>query len=334
MPVLSGNGGVKGGFIALRLQPASPCSASATARARLFVLLMVLIVATDDGLLCNTIKHAVARPRPFVTLPEARVFGAVGKGYVPRGSANGMAANTGSRNSMPSSHAANWFAATMVAFLFYRRSLVVHAAAGACRFLFPRLQRRALSQRRAGRRDSGCWLRRCRGHRAASRLESDREKNGFQPGTRNCPNLLNPESESNSGIREFHPIAEPNSQLRNRMVSSRLRPDFPAMLIGRWIYLASGAIELSAGRGVSMGLVQTPGAVVLQQAAGHRVHSVRRHLDFRRHGIRRPFFFAALRRDHERAAAAFPGPRNRRARRRSGCCSSPPPRRCLASARF
>ena len=34
-----------------------------------------------------------------------------------------MAANKGSHNSMPSSHAANWFAATMAAFLFYRRSL-------------------------------------------------------------------------------------------------------------------------------------------------------------------------------------------------------------------
>ena len=34
-----------------------------------------------------------------------------------------MAASKGSHNSMPSSHAANWFAATMVLFLFYRRSL-------------------------------------------------------------------------------------------------------------------------------------------------------------------------------------------------------------------
>ena len=34
-----------------------------------------------------------------------------------------MAANKGSHNSMPSSHAANWFSATMVLFLFYRKSL-------------------------------------------------------------------------------------------------------------------------------------------------------------------------------------------------------------------
>ena len=34
-----------------------------------------------------------------------------------------LAANKGSHNSMPSAHAANWFAATMALFLFYRRSL-------------------------------------------------------------------------------------------------------------------------------------------------------------------------------------------------------------------
>ena len=34
-----------------------------------------------------------------------------------------MAVNTGDRTSMPSSHAANWFAATMILFLYYRRSL-------------------------------------------------------------------------------------------------------------------------------------------------------------------------------------------------------------------
>ena len=90
------------------------------------MLLTALIVGTNDGLVCNTLKHAVARPRPFVTLPEARVFGKIGDGYVPPEiNADGvdMAAGKGSHNSMPSSHAANWFAATMALFLFYRRSL-------------------------------------------------------------------------------------------------------------------------------------------------------------------------------------------------------------------
>ena len=83
MPVLSGNGGVKGGFLALAVAAGLALLWFGNRRARLFVLMMVLIVATNDGLLCNTLKHAVARPRPFVTLPEARVFGDIGKGYVP-----------------------------------------------------------------------------------------------------------------------------------------------------------------------------------------------------------------------------------------------------------
>ena len=79
MPVLSGNGGVKGGFLALAVAAGLALLWFGNRRARLFVLMMVLIVATNDGLLCNTLKHAVARPRPFVTLPEARVFGVVAR---------------------------------------------------------------------------------------------------------------------------------------------------------------------------------------------------------------------------------------------------------------
>jgi undecaprenyl-diphosphatase len=88
--------------------------------------MLALIVGTNDGMICNTLKHAIARPRPFVTLPQARVFGIIGKGYVPpeiNEAGVDMAAGKGSHNSMPSSHAANMFAATMVLFLFYRKSI-------------------------------------------------------------------------------------------------------------------------------------------------------------------------------------------------------------------
>ena len=40
------------------------------ARGILCVLMLVLILPLGDGLVCNTIKHAVGRPRPFVVLPE------------------------------------------------------------------------------------------------------------------------------------------------------------------------------------------------------------------------------------------------------------------------
>lgn len=74
-------------------------------RGRIFVILALLVVAIGDGWICNSMKHAVGRARPFVEMPDAHLL--VGKGK---------------SNSMPSSHAANWFSATMVAYLFYRRS--------------------------------------------------------------------------------------------------------------------------------------------------------------------------------------------------------------------
>src|SRR5208282_1006918 len=122
MPVLSGNAW----FIPLAVALGLAALCFGNTRARLCTLMIMLVVALGDPLVVNTIKHAVARPRPFVTLPEARLFGIVGKGYVPpaaNGSGMDMAASTAGRNSMPSSHAANWFAMTMIAFLFYRRSL-------------------------------------------------------------------------------------------------------------------------------------------------------------------------------------------------------------------
>ena len=126
MPILSGSNGVKNEFIVLAVAVGVALLCFGKLRARLCVLLLILIVATNDGLICNTIKHAVARPRPFVTLPEARVFGTVGKGYVlPEMNEYGVdtSVNKGSRTSMPSSHAGNWFAATMILFIYYRRSL-------------------------------------------------------------------------------------------------------------------------------------------------------------------------------------------------------------------
>lgn len=120
MPVLSGNGGYKNAFLAMAIATGIAILILGKSRARICVLMLPLIVGTNDGLVCNTLKHAIARPRPFVTLPQARVFGKIGDGYIPP--ENRMVVQ-GSHNSMPSSHAANWFCATMVFFLYYRRSL-------------------------------------------------------------------------------------------------------------------------------------------------------------------------------------------------------------------
>ncbi len=96
-------------------------------RLKLCALLMVLVVSLGDGLVINTVKQSVSRPRPFVTHPDARLYMLdthdfkVGAGYImplPDGSLPPKA----NRRSLPSAHAANWFALATVAFFFYRRS--------------------------------------------------------------------------------------------------------------------------------------------------------------------------------------------------------------------
>ncbi len=99
-------------------------------RGVLCVLMLALIVPLGDGLVCRTIKHAVARPRPFVVVPEVHRPGrnpdAVAKPPSPMTQAAEAAPIVGGKGdytSMPSSHAANWFAAAMILFIYYRRSL-------------------------------------------------------------------------------------------------------------------------------------------------------------------------------------------------------------------
>ncbi len=179
MPILSGGGGFKNGFLAVAILAGIAMFVFGKSRARICVLMLPLIVGTNDGLVCNTLKHAVARPRPFVTLPEARVFGKIGDGYVPPEiNADGvdMAAGKGSHNSMPSSHAANCVRRHDGVVPVLPAQPVVHAAAGAGRFVFAHLQRRALSERRAGRRDHRRGLRGGGGHRHRIRVAVFRQK--------------------------------------------------------------------------------------------------------------------------------------------------------------
>ncbi len=118
MPILSGNAF----FIPIAVLLVLGVLGFGNAKARLCALMIFLVIALGDPLIINTIKNSVQRPRPFVTLPESRLYGTVGKGYVPPAT-DGMPPSTANHNSMPSSHAANWAAMTTVMFLFYRRSL-------------------------------------------------------------------------------------------------------------------------------------------------------------------------------------------------------------------
>ena len=74
-------------------------------RGRILVLMLAVILPLGDGFVVNPLKHTIGRERPFEGLTDARVVAGRSEG-----------------RSMPSAHAANWFAATMIALVYYRRS--------------------------------------------------------------------------------------------------------------------------------------------------------------------------------------------------------------------
>jgi undecaprenyl-diphosphatase len=80
-------------------------------RGRIAALLVIPLITLSDQVSSNWLKDVFDRPRPCITLPEARL---VGTGCSTRGS-------------MPSSHAANMAAAALHFALFYRRRAVVAA---------------------------------------------------------------------------------------------------------------------------------------------------------------------------------------------------------------
>ncbi|MEW6302107.1 MAG: glycosyltransferase family 39 protein [Verrucomicrobiota bacterium] len=102
MPFFSGNAL----FVPVVLVAAAMLAWKGGVRGRVCLFMLVLVVAIGDGLICNSLKDSIGRLRPFNVLTDANVL--VGKG---------------GSGSMPSSHAANWFSAVAVLFIYYRGSL-------------------------------------------------------------------------------------------------------------------------------------------------------------------------------------------------------------------
>jgi membrane-associated phospholipid phosphatase len=231
MPILSGNG--------VPWLPAVIVAVPAvfiwgSTRLKICTLLMVLVVAAGDGLIINNLKDTVQRHRPFVTLPDARLFGETGKGYVAP-LPDGSLPPTANHHSFPSAHSANWFAIATVAFLFYRRS---------AKFLFPLAATVAISRVYNGVHYpsdvlAGAFL--GAGYAIALVIATQTiwnlaGKSFFPNWHAQLPSLLNPQTTSHS------PPATRHSSL------DWLHLGYLVILLalaGRWIYLASGIINLS-----------------------------------------------------------------------------------------
>jgi 4-amino-4-deoxy-L-arabinose transferase-like glycosyltransferase len=76
------------------------------ARGRLCVLMLLLALCLGNWLVVDSIKHLVGRLRPFHVIADAKLRIGMGGSF-----------------SMPSSHAANWFSATFILLVYYRRSI-------------------------------------------------------------------------------------------------------------------------------------------------------------------------------------------------------------------
>jgi 4-amino-4-deoxy-L-arabinose transferase-like glycosyltransferase/membrane-associated phospholipid phosphatase len=216
-------------------------------RGRLCVLMIALILWPGDSLICNTIKKAVGRPRPPVTHPEVNLpaskqrqdLVAVEDKQVDQTAKVRRPGKT-DYNSMPSSHAANWFAATMIVFVYYRRSI---------RFMLPLAGLVAFSRvyngvhypsdvlagaiLGAGYAVAGLW--------AINSIWQWAGQKWFPLWWEKLPSLVNPES------RAPRPASE-NLELESAAVNQHwLRLGYmliAVLCLARLAYVASGTIEL------------------------------------------------------------------------------------------
>ena len=113
MPILSGAGNVMHWFVLAAVIAFAAALIFGNARTRLCALMILLAVAVGDGL----IKHSSNTPW------RARVHASALSDVVER-----LGCTTS--GSMPSAHAANWFAGAMVVFIFYRRKRASRLSAG------------------------------------------------------------------------------------------------------------------------------------------------------------------------------------------------------------
>ena len=89
-------------------------------QARLCALMLAIALPLGDGWITNTIKKAVARPRPCRVLENVRL--PMRREHPAADDDNEFHRGCTMTGSLPSGHTTNWFAGAMVAWIFYRRS--------------------------------------------------------------------------------------------------------------------------------------------------------------------------------------------------------------------
>jgi membrane-associated phospholipid phosphatase len=89
-------------------------------RGRICVLMLAIVIPLGDGWITNSIKHAVERPRPCLELEGVNLPMTKSRAI---DAADEYRKGCSSSGSFPSGHTTNWFAATMVAAIYFRRTL-------------------------------------------------------------------------------------------------------------------------------------------------------------------------------------------------------------------
>ena len=231
MPIASGNPA----FFPLLLALGIALIVKGNTRVRVMLLMLLIILPLGDTFICNTIKHAVLRLRPFAALEGVHQLVLAGRD-----------------NSMPSSHSANWAAAAMIVFIYYgRRSLWFMLPLGftvsysriynGVHFPADVLAGWILG---AGYAATGVWM--------LDQLWQSAGKKFFPLWQQQLPSLLNPESRSQNPEVRNETATSPKPSTFNLQPSTSdqhwLRLGFAFItvtLIARLAYLAAGVLELS-----------------------------------------------------------------------------------------